>query len=404
MSALVEHEALLRATYYTPGTLHKTARTSDGKRVRNWGAPGGVLLWGPPGGGKTSALERLADRVGGACFILDSTMGEGGLGATPVPDIERAVLRFLRADYFECFDESPGVFGVDDMTTFPPALQPYLLGMLLNKRVGSHYLPPNVRVYGAANEPLDAPGGWDLAAAVANRCCHIEYPDAPIEDWCSGLSTFFDFHDDPIDSAKEEKRVLQAWPSAYARAAGLMTGFSMAKRELHRFKTDPNSPTASKAFYTPRTKAFAAIALASSYVHNLNDVTADVFVAGYVGEAFASEWSTWRKQQDLPDAAKVLDEEDTFEHNKYRIDRTAAFMHSCCSLLEPTSCPKRRERTKAFWSILDFIASDALDSVAQVVISRLYKADLVQGYPEAKPVLKKLRPMLDATEQAQKAS
>lgn len=402
MSALVEYDALLHATYFTPGTLHERAKTSDGKRKRNWGAPGGVIFWGPPGGGKTSKLKQIAERVGGECFILDSTMGEGGLGATPVPDFKSGFLKFMPADFFELFEEAPGVFGVDDMTTFAPALQPYLLGMLLNKRIGSHYLPPDVRVYGAANEPMDAPGGWDLAPAVANRCCHIEWPDAPIEDWCTSLSTMFEFNAETIDPVKEEKRVMQAFPSAYARAAGAMSGFSLAKRELHRLLTDPANPNASKAFYTPRSKAFATIALASSFVHNLNEVTADVFVGGYVGEAFATEWSAWRKLQDLPDAASVLDGNDKFEHQAYRIDRTAAFMHSCCSLVEPSTCPKRKERVGAFWEILDTISMDALDSVAQVVVSRLYKANLVMGFTEAKPVLKKLRPMLDITEQQQR--
>lgn len=402
MSATIDYSALLRAMYFTPGLLHKTIRNSAGERMRNWGAPGGVLLWGPPGGGKTSALEALAEEVGGACFILDSTVGEGALGATPIPDMDAKVLRFFPADFLDTFAETPGVFGVDDMTTFQPGLQSYLLGMLLNKRIGSSYLPPNVRVFGAANEPLDAPGGFELANSVTNRCCHIDFPDAPVEDWCANLATQFEVRPNrKIDAHKEEQRVLKVFPSQYARAAGLMSAFSLAKRDMHREKLAEGH--SKKAYFTPRTKAFATIALASSAVHGLNEASTEAFVAGYVGEAFAVELSTFVREMDLPDAAAFLDGTVKFEHKAFRIDRTAALLHSCAALVIPTNAEKRVSRLNAFYGFADAVSEDCLDSIAHIIVSQFYDYDregLVLSVKSANPITRKLRPMLEATEAA----
>ena len=94
----------------------------------------------------------------------------------------------------------------------------------------------------------------------------------------------------------------------------------------------------------------------------------------------------------------MLDGYDKFVHNKLRIDHTAAFMHSCCSLIEPPDCVNRQNRVDAFYAIMDTIADDALDIIAHVIVNRLYNAKLVSGITSAKSILKRLRPMLDASQ------
>lgn len=401
MSAFTDYEALALAAFYTPFGPHPAVPDE-----MDWGAR--VLWWGPPGGGKTSLHRRLSRRTASRFFCLDSTMGEGALGAIPFPDAARKVAHFLKPDFMEFGDDEAGTFLIDDMSTFAPALQPYLLGCMLDKRIGSSYLPPRVRVFGAANEPIDAPNGYDLAPAVANRPCHVNLPDAPIEEWCQYLISGGRFSSlykksgsngvPHVDSLKEEARVLKEWPSALAKASGLMAGFSLAKREMHRVQPKMNDPAASRAWASPRTKEFATIALASSIVHGLNEATTDTFVGGYVGEAFAVEFGAYRREQDIPDAVAFMLGQVTFEHNVYRIDRTGALLQSCCAVLANENVPKRREMTKALYTFMNGVGDDALDTVAQVVIGSLYNAQLVTNIPEAKPVLKRLRPMLDATD------
>ena len=123
-----------------------------------------------------------------------------------------------------------------------------LLGLLLNKRLGFYHFDPRVRVVMAANEVMDAPGGWPLAPALANRICHIAWPDHAIDSWCSFLIGGGKADDGPtVNTADEEARVLAAHPAAYAKAAGYMAAFSRAKRTYpspmrrNRSRLDPGA-------------------------------------------------------------------------------------------------------------------------------------------------------------------
>lgn len=406
---MVDYEALVWAAYFTPMGDHPVAlkpqkgheKIDEAPMVpeEDWGQR--LMWWGGPGGGKTSLKRRLAKKTGSRFFALDSTMGEGALGAIPCPDPSAQVMRCWPVDFVAFDPDEYGVFLVDDMTTFPPALQPYLLGMLQQKRIGSHHLPPRVRVFGAANEVVDAPGGWDLASSVANRVCHIPFPDPSVEDWCSWLISGRGRRGaaaeigSVVATRKEEKRVLAAWASAEAQAAGLIAGFSLARREFHRVQPPAGDPQASRAWCSPRTKEYAMLALASSYVHGLNEPTTDLLIAGYCGDAFAVEFAAYRKAMDLPNPLDFLDGKAKFEHSNFRIDRTAALIQSCAAELSREDLPHRRERTVALWKFLDSVGNDSLDTVAEIVVSVMYKLQLVTGFKEANGVLKKLRPMLD---------
>jgi len=387
---MTAYDRLLWAAYFTPMGPHSSGE-------EDWGAR--LLLWGPPGGGKTSACSRMARTVGAQFLAIDSTVGEGALGACPTPDFDAAVLRFLPAEFVASFKpDAPGLLLCDDATTFEPALQKYLLGLLLHKRIGFAYLPARCRVWMAANEVKDTPGGWELAPAVANRPCHIDWPDAEVDDWCAfmlagGLAGAVS---NGVDAIAEEQRVLDMWPECWARAVGEMVAFSGARRDLHRVQPPEDSAASHRAWPSPRTKEFATRALASSYAHALDAATTDTYVAGYVGSAFADEWSIWRSALDLPNAMGLLDGTESFEHNPMRLDRTSAVLASCCSLMSNEQL-RTKQRTKRLFTVLDSVSDDALDLVAAVMIGGLHQCGLSRA-PEARDLLRRLRPLLAATE------
>lgn len=396
---LVNHEKILWAALNTPMGFHMLERDKV-----NWGAS--VVLWGPPGGGKTTAAIRAAKRLEVDAFVFDNTLGEAALGAVPAVDEVNEVLRFYPADFVvERFKEgAAGLVVCDDATTFPPSLQAHLLGLFLNKRLGSHFFGPRVRVIACANEAIDAPGGYEFASAVANRPCHLNWPDPDVDAWSTFMLTGANLlarqaeaHLEKESAESVERRVLEVWSETFAQAAGAMTGFVQSKRTL-RVQPAEGDPQRGKAWPSPRTMEFATVALASSNVHGLNQAEGDAFVAGYVGEAFASEWSRWRVEADLPNSADFLDGRATFEHSNYRIDRTAAVLQGCIALLADESKPKRKPRTRALYKFLDSVGDEALDSIADVVVGSLYNLNLVAPFPEARPILRRLRPMLDATE------
>lgn len=387
-------DKLLHAAFFTPMGEHPTEAGED------WGAR--ICLWGPPGGGKTSAMKRTAAQAGARFLAFDSTVGEGALGVCPTPDMDAGCLRFMPPDFLvESFPAGEaGLLLCDDATTFAPSLQQPLLGLLLNKRLGFHHFGPRVRVMMAANEPLDAPGGWDLAPAVANRICHVEFPDSDVDEWCRWLIGGANGAKrlSPAACVAEEKRVLSEWSAAFAKASGLMAGFSLAFRNLHRVQPDANNPQASKAWCSPRTKEMATRALASAFVHGLSEDATMTFVAGYVGQAFASEFVIWQSQQDIPDAAEFLVGAATFEHSNYRIDRTAALLASCVALIASQDKNARKLLVPPFYKFLESVSEDAADAVAEVVVGSMHKLGLVRGVPEARGVLKRLRPVLEAVE------
>lgn len=54
-------------------------------------------------------------------------------------------------------------------------MQAALLRLVLERKVGTHPLPPGVRVAAAANPPDIAASGWELSPPLANRFVHIDW-------------------------------------------------------------------------------------------------------------------------------------------------------------------------------------------------------------------------------------
>ena len=68
----------------------------------------------------------------------------------------------------------PAVF-FDEVNTASPATQAALLRVCSERVVGDLALPPSTVVLAAANPPSVAADGWELAAPMANRFCHLDW-------------------------------------------------------------------------------------------------------------------------------------------------------------------------------------------------------------------------------------
>lgn len=375
---------ILRAALFTP--------ISEGR----WGLP--VLFWSNPGEGKTSVIREVCADYGLPCTVLSpGEMGEGAFGVIPVPD-KSGVIKYPPPEWvLNHADGKGGVVFIDEMSSTPPALQPPLLGLLFARRIGGATLDPRTRVVGAANPPEVAAGGFDLAPPVANRCGHIEWaaptPNEHADYMMSGTTGSREATSKGFDAKAEEARVLAAWPDAWAYAVGLETAFLRRRPALKNQCPKANDPKSTRAWPSDRSWENATRALASAKVHDLPDPIRDEFVASFIGAAASSEWFTFIEQTDLPDPAELLDGKVSFSHDRSRIDRTAAVLSSCVSLVTPTQAAKRGERVSALWKLFGELHEDkTLADVLVPPVFALTKANL--HAKEGRPFLAKINNLL----------
>jgi MoxR-like ATPase len=377
---------LIRACFFTP--------TSNG-----WGLP--LVLIGQPGVAKSTTFRDLGKATNLHCEILSiGERGEGALGVTPVPTGENGgtVLEYPPPEWKRSLrtegGEEAGWVLVDEINTAPPALQPALMGLVLDKRIGGSQLGNRVRIFGAMNPVGHAAGGWDIAAPVANRFGHLQWDPPTADEWASWLVGGAGAGMEPIDVDAEEARVMRAWPEAWAQASGLVAAFTRRRPELlHKMPAD-NDPAQSGPWPSPRTWEFATRALATAQVHGLTEVETDELISAFVGVAAAAEFVAWIEAQDLPNPADLLDGNVQWTHDPQRLDRTAAVLGACTALVAPKNAVKRDKRAEALWAIMQHVAQDAKDLTVPSITS-LAEAGL-QKSPIARKVLSNVLGVLDA--------
>jgi MoxR-like ATPase len=390
-----------------------------------WGVP--LLFWGMPGVAKTAVIEEITAKFNMICETLSpSERGEGAFGVIPVPVTRKdgtTILTYPAPDWVEKFmTAGRGVVFVDEATSTPPALQAPLMGLIHARRIGGVTFGPGVRVVAAANPPEFAAGGYDLAPPLANRFGHLDWTP-PTEDehiqfmlrGSSGTARLAqhlnemaeDLGEDApadaeaemtYDAEAEERRVLKAWPEAWAVAVGLETAFIRRRPGLKNKLADKKVDATSlgRAYPSDRTWDLATHAYASAIVHNLSEAEHETFVEAFIGAGVAGEWFTFIREQNLPDPAKLLDGKEKFKHDSTRIDRTVAVLQSCVALIAPKGAAKRSERSSALWSILEKMTEDKADldiivpTVHALIDSELHAMkDAAKTLAKINPILKK---------------
>ncbi len=403
-------EKMIHIALFTPGLNSR------------WGLP--LLFWGEPGIGKSKRLETFADILQLTCYTLIASIREpSDFGGLPIP-VQRGKKTFVEytpsgwAADLEIDGGGRGLVFTDEITTCAPAVQAALLRMILNGALGDYELPLGVRFLAAANDTKDAAGGWELSPPLANRFGHVSWPGVDAQawkDWLIGanqtsrvdeileqwdgkgdLPTLVDKRADrttAFSPEEEERRVLKAWPEAFARAKGAVAAFVTARPDMLHSMPKAGHAERSKAWPSPRTWEMATRALGGCSVHGADDVMTNDMIEAFVGRAAAAEFLQFRVALDLPDPADVLDGKVKFKHEPTRLDRTMAVMSSCTALVTSPTCERQDERAKKFWSILhriDDAATDLLISPAAALIQN----DLGMSSPDMKPVLVHLRPVL----------
>ena len=369
------------------------------------------VLVAEPGTAKTSSMKWLARKASLPFWsVLGSIRQPVDFMGCPVPQ-RRKLTKFDQHlspdgdDEFLFMHYAPAGFAVqaatakngvmlfDEANNMPPAVQSAMLRVLFEGVVGELELPPGIRMFLATNSIEDAAGGWDISPAMANRMGWIEWEGVSVERRnayaaASGGRGMAKTKIEPIDYAEEEAKVDALWDNAWAQATMLVSGFLTRRGELlHKKPKD-----ASKAWPSARTWDLMEHALAGSFIYDLSGVERQIACSAYIGSAAYSEFYAYAKDADLPDPAVLLDGNVMFDHNPGRLDRTAAVLSGCLSVVLRE---QQQNRVDALWSILNELPESALDVTVPTVV-QLAQGNMMVGSPVAYQVFAKIDPIVNA--------
>ena len=235
-----------------------------------------VMIWGPPGIGKSEAIEQIGLATGRPVIDMRLLLMEPtDLKGIPYYDHETKTMVWApSAELPQAGTElENAILFLDEMPSAPPSVQASAYQLILNRRVGTYVLPPGVSIVAAGNRETDKGVVYRMPSPLANRFIHVSLKE-DFKSW-SQWAVNNDIHPDVV-------------------------GFLTAT-ERHLFNFDPKRQD--KAFATPRSWVFVSQVLDDTMPENLTAT----LVAGCVGEGVAIEFMQHRKfVSKLPSPEDVL--------------------------------------------------------------------------------------------------
>ncbi|MET9844028.1 AAA family ATPase [Streptomyces ossamyceticus] len=260
-----------------------------------------VLLWGEPGIGKTAALTQLAAALDLPLTTVIASVHEpsdfSGLPVVGDDPAEQGVpmappdwaVRLVRA--------GRGLLFLDELSTAPPAVQAALLRLVLERRIGTLQLPPEVRIVAAANPRSSAADGWELSPPLANRFVHLQWTHDH-EVVVRGLGGTW-------PRATLPRLAPERFPEAVDHARRAVCGLLAARPKLvHQL---PNSESRrGGAWPSPRSWEMALRLIAFATASEVSRDVLSLLVRGTVGDGPGLELLASLDRLDLPDPEELL--------------------------------------------------------------------------------------------------
>ncbi len=142
-----------------------------------------VMLWGPPGVGKSQAVRQIAKELeyttGKRCNVTDVRLllfNPIDLRGIPTANEDKTLAIWLKPQIFQ-MDPSDRVINIlflDEISAAPMSVQAAAYQITLDRVVGEHKLPDNCIVIAAGNRITDKSVAFKMPKALANRLCHID--------------------------------------------------------------------------------------------------------------------------------------------------------------------------------------------------------------------------------------
>jgi MoxR-like ATPase len=150
----------------TPGELYSYLNRLIEKRLML-----SLMIWGPPGVGKSSVVAQVAREH--ELELIDvrlSQLAPTDLRGLPVP--EQGVARWYPPEFLP--RGGRGILFLDELNMAPPAVQGIAQQLILDRKVGSYTVPEGWYLWAAGNRKEDRASVFDMPAPLGNRFLHLE--------------------------------------------------------------------------------------------------------------------------------------------------------------------------------------------------------------------------------------
>ncbi len=211
-----------------------------------------AFLWGDVGIGKSESVEAIAQKHCADLLDIRLSMFDP-VDLRGLPTIQNGETVWLKPAIWPKDDSRPTFLFFDEFDRASPAVQSAALQIVLNRRIGEHKLPGNVRIIAAGNGNTDRVGTQRTSAAGNNRFAHIQ-AEADLDSW-------------------------RKW-AATSGLHPMVIAFISFRPELLHKRGDKNA----KSFPTPR--AWSSVA---EFADAADDIRMDL-VTGLIGEGPAAEF------------------------------------------------------------------------------------------------------------------
>lgn len=196
------------------------------------------MLHGRPGIGKTEIVQALATATGAQLFDLRlTTIEPQDLRGLPYFDHAAHKTVWYRPEDLPDDPARPAILFLDELTAAAPSLQPTVYGLLQERRVGRHRLPPSTFLVAAGNGVEDGAIAYDMGTALSDRLIHLNVV-AEANDWLrsygepQGLHpavlSFIRTRPDLLETTAEALRrgeTIACTPRSWARVSQILSCF-----------------------------------------------------------------------------------------------------------------------------------------------------------------------------------
>ena len=142
-----------------------------------------VMLWGPPGVGKSQMVAQVADKH--ATAVIDirlSQMEPSDLRGIPfrIDNIVEWAIPALLPDAKR--HGATGILFLDEITSAAPTVSAAAYQLILDRRLGEYRVPEGWAIFAAGNRQGDRGVTYSMPSPLANRFSHFTV-EAHLDDW-----------------------------------------------------------------------------------------------------------------------------------------------------------------------------------------------------------------------------